>query len=68
VRPRGVEIETGAGVRSYPSATREEVPALVAELIEQGEDVYQVRLLSSSLEDAYLEAVGGPAQPARELT
>ena len=33
-----------------------------------GEDVYEVRLLSSSLEDAYLEAVGGPAQPARELT
>jgi ABC-2 type transport system ATP-binding protein len=68
VRPRGVEIETGAGLRSYPSATREEVPALVAELVEQGEDVYEVRLLSSSLEDAYLEAVGGPAQPARELT
>ena len=68
VRPRGVEIQTGAGLRSYPSATREEVPALVAELVEQGEDVYEVKLLSSSLEDAYLEAVGGPAQPARELT
>jgi hypothetical protein len=26
-----------------------------------------VRFLSSSLEDAYLEAVGGLAQPAREL-
>jgi ABC-2 type transport system ATP-binding protein len=67
VRPRGVEIDTGAGVRNYPSATREQVPALVAGLVEQGEDVYEVRLLSSSLEDAYLEAVGGPAQPAREL-
>ena len=68
VRPRGVEIETGTGLRSYPSATRTQVPAIVTELVERGEDVYEVRLLSSSLEDAYLEAVGGPAQPARELT
>jgi ABC-2 type transport system ATP-binding protein len=68
VRARGVEIETGAGLRSYPSATREQVPALVAELVERGEDVYEVRLLTSSLEDAYLEAVAGPAEPARELT
>jgi ABC-2 type transport system ATP-binding protein len=68
VRPRGVEIETGTGLHSYPSATRAQVPAIVTELVERGEDVYEVRLLSSSLEDAYLEAVGGPAQPARELT
>jgi ABC-2 type transport system ATP-binding protein len=67
VRPRGVEVETGAGLRSYPSAGREEVPAIVAELVAQGEDVYEVRLLSSTLEDAYLEAVGGPPEPAREL-
>jgi ABC-2 type transport system ATP-binding protein len=67
VRPRGVEIETGAGLRSYPTAVRDQVPALVADLVEQGEDVYEVRLLSSTLEDAYLEAVGGPSQPAREL-
>ena len=44
------------------------MPGLVAELVEQGEDVYEVQLLSSSLEDAYLEAVGGAAEPARELT
>ena len=67
VRPRGVEIETGSGLLSYPSAVRDEVPAIVAELVEQGEDVYEVRVLSSSLEDAYLEAVGGLAEPAREL-
>ncbi len=67
VRPRGVEIETGGGPRSYPSAVRDEVPAIVAELVEQGEDVYEVRVLSSSLEDVYLEAVAGPPQPAREL-
>jgi hypothetical protein len=40
----------------------------VAELVDEGEDIYEVRVLSSSLEDAYLEAVGGPPQPARELT
>ena len=67
VRPRGVEIDTGSGLLSYPRAVRDEVPAIVAELVEQGEDVYEVRVLSSSLEDAYLEAVGGLAQPAREL-
>jgi ABC-2 type transport system ATP-binding protein len=67
VRPRGVEIETGSGLLSYPRAVRDEVPAIVAELVEQGEDVYEVRVLSSSLEDAYLEAVGGLAQPAREF-
>ena len=67
VRPRGVEIETGSGLLSYPHAVRDEVPAIVADLVEQGEDVYEVRVLSSSLEDAYLEAVGGLAQPAREL-
>jgi ABC-2 type transport system ATP-binding protein len=68
VQPRGVEIETGTGLRSYPSATRAQVPAIVAELVEQGEEIYEVRVLSSTLEDAYLEAVGGAAQPARELT
>jgi ABC-2 type transport system ATP-binding protein len=68
VQARGVEIETGTGLLSYPSATRAQVPAIVAELVERGEDVYAVRVLSSSLEDAYLEAVADPAQPARELT
>jgi ABC-2 type transport system ATP-binding protein len=57
-RPRGVEIETGDGVRSYPDAAREEVPAIVAGLVEDGTRVYGVRLLASTLEDAYLEAVG----------
>ena len=56
--PQGVEVQTGAGLRSYPRARREEVPGIVAALVEAGEDVYEVRVLSSSLEDAYLEAVG----------
>ena len=57
-RPRGVEIQTGRGVRAFPEAGRDEVPRLVAGLVEAGEDVYEVRLLSSTLEEAYLEAVG----------
>ena len=56
--PQGVEVQTGVGLRSYPRARREEVPGIVAALVDAGEDVYEVRVLSSSLEDAYLEAVG----------
>jgi len=57
-RPRGVEVETGNGVRSFPQATREDVPRIVAELVAGGEQVYGVTVLASTLEDAYLEAVG----------
>ena len=57
-RPRGVEVETGDGVRSFPDAKREDVPRIVAELVSTGEQVYGVSLLASTLEDAYLEAVG----------
>ena len=44
--------------REFPDASREEVPGIVAELVAAGEQVYGVRLLASTLEDAYLEAVG----------
>ena len=57
-QPRGVEVHTGAGVRTYEQATRDEVPEIVAGLVAGGERVYEVRLLASTLEDAYLEAVG----------
>jgi ABC-2 type transport system ATP-binding protein len=57
-RPRGVEVDTENGVRSFPEAAREEVPAIVAGLVAEGTQVYGVRLLASTLEDAYLEAVG----------
>ena len=58
-RPGGVEVDTGDGVRNFDSARREDAPAIVAELVAAGERVYGVRVLSSSLEDVYLEAVGG---------
>jgi ABC-2 type transport system ATP-binding protein len=57
-RPRGVEVETGSGVRRFPKASREDVPRIVAELVSTGEQVYDVTLIASTLEDAYLEAVG----------
>jgi ABC-2 type transport system ATP-binding protein len=54
----GVEVVTGSGVRRWPDAGRDDAPRIVADLVAAGEDVYEVRLLRSSLEDAYLAAVG----------
>jgi ABC-2 type transport system ATP-binding protein len=56
-RARGVEVETGTGVRLFEGATREEAPAIVARLVAEGEQIYSVRVLATSLEDVYLEAV-----------
>ena len=58
-RPRGVELETDEGVRSIEGATRDDAPRLVDEAVAAGRRVYGVRVLSSTLEDVYLEAVGG---------
>jgi ABC-2 type transport system ATP-binding protein len=58
-RPRGVELDTDEGVRLVRSATREDAPRLVAEAVASGRQVFGVRVLSSTLEDVYLEAVGG---------
>ncbi len=53
----GVEVDTASGTRHWPDATREDAPRIVAELVAAGEAVYGVRVLRSSLEDAYLKAV-----------
>ena len=58
-RPRGVELETDAGLQTVAGATREDAPRLVAEAVAAGRRVYGVRVLTSTLEDTYLEAVGG---------
>jgi ABC-2 type transport system ATP-binding protein len=58
-RPRGVEIETDEGVRLVEGATREDAARLVAEAVAAGRQVYGVRVLTSTLEETYLEAVGG---------
>jgi ABC-2 type transport system ATP-binding protein len=57
--PGGVVIETASGVRRLPDARREDVPALVRELVSAGEEIYGVRVVSGTLEDAYLAAVVG---------
>jgi ABC-2 type transport system ATP-binding protein len=57
-RPQGVEVETNGGVRRYPDATREDIPAIVAALVADGEPVYGVRLVAPTLEEAYLRVVG----------
>jgi|SRR5581483_1651365 len=56
-RQGGVEVETGGGTRRFPDARRADVPRLVRELVAAGEDVYEVRVVASSLEDVYLEVV-----------
>jgi ABC-2 type transport system ATP-binding protein len=56
---RGVEVETANGVRRFPDARRDDVPALVAELVAAGERIYGVRVLTSTLEETYLQSVEG---------
>jgi ABC-2 type transport system ATP-binding protein len=57
-RPRGIELETDRGKRVV-DGTRDDVPRIVATVVGEGEQVYGVRVLTSTLEDEYLEAVGG---------
>jgi ABC-2 type transport system ATP-binding protein len=54
---RGVEVDLDGGVRAFPEASREQVPEIVAGLVGAGERVYGVRVLSSTLEETYLETV-----------
>jgi ABC-2 type transport system ATP-binding protein len=55
----GVEIETDSGVRRWPEAVRDEIPALVAGLVAEGRRVYAVRQLRNTLEEVYLRVVEG---------
>jgi len=57
--PSAVVVETGAGTRTFDGAVREDAPRIVADLVAAGEQVYGVEVRHSSLEDVYLEAVGG---------
>ena len=54
----GVEVVTGRGTRTFEQATREDIPRIVRELVEAGEDIYEIQVLRSTLEDTYLEVVG----------
>ena len=57
-RPRGVEVDVDGGTRLFEGAGRDDAPRIVADLVAAGEQVYGVRVRSSTLEDIYLEAVG----------
>jgi ABC-2 type transport system ATP-binding protein len=59
-RPGGVEVVTADGVQTFAAASREDIPAIVERLVHAGERVYEVRLVRSSLEDAYLDALEAP--------
>ena len=58
----GVEIETGGGLQRFPDATQADVPALVARLVAEGEEIFGVRAVTGTLEDAYLSLVGKDAR------
>jgi ABC-2 type transport system ATP-binding protein len=58
-KPHGVEVEVDGGVRRYEGTGREDAPRIVSELVAAGERVYGVRVLTSTLEEIYLEAVEG---------
>ncbi len=56
---RGVEIETDSGSRRWDEAGRDDIPALVAQLVAEGAHIYGVRTSKPTLEEVYLEAVRG---------
>jgi ABC-2 type transport system ATP-binding protein len=57
-RARGVEVTTEQGAQRFEDAEHEEIPRIVSELVAAGREIYEVRPLGSTLEDAYLEVVG----------
>ena len=58
-KPGGVLVETAAGLREFADAGREDVPRIVRELVAAGEEIFDVTVKRSTLEDTYLELVGG---------
>jgi ABC-2 type transport system ATP-binding protein len=63
-RSGGVEVDTANGTRRFRDARRDDVPAIVERLVAEGERIYEVRLLRTSLEDAYLAVIENAASPA----
>ena len=57
-RPRGIEVDVDGGTRVFPDAGRDDAPRIVRELVAAGEEVYGVRVLTTTLEQVYLEVVG----------
>jgi ABC-2 type transport system ATP-binding protein len=57
-RPRGVEVDVDGATRLFEGVGRDQVPGIVTRLVAAGEQVYGVRVLETTLEEIYLEAVG----------
>jgi ABC-2 type transport system ATP-binding protein len=57
-RPRGVEIDTANGTVRRDATSHDEIARIVRELVEGGAQIHAVRPLASTLEDAYVQAVG----------
>jgi ABC-2 type transport system ATP-binding protein len=53
--PAGSEIQTATGLRRFPYARREEIPLIVAALVTNGIDIYEITVIRSTLEDAFLQ-------------
>jgi hypothetical protein len=49
-------------VAQYADAVREDVPQLIERLVRDGRSVFGARVLTSTLEEVYVEAVGGETQ------
>ena len=62
-RAAGIEVETAAGIQSFPELKREEVPELVGRLVAEGERIYAIRQVTSTLEDFYIETVSEEEAP-----
>ncbi len=60
-RSGGVEIDTDDGTAHFAEATRDQVPQIVADIVARGARIYGVRVVKSSLEDVYLQAVESAA-------
>ena len=60
--PRGVEIDTDRGTEVHADAGRDDVPQFVEQLVRDGRKVYGVRVRTSTLEEVYVEAVGGETE------
>ncbi|HVS69165.1 MAG TPA: hypothetical protein VHE56_11480, partial [Mycobacteriales bacterium] len=54
----GVTVETDQGREEHAEVGRDEIPALVKQLVRAGRSVYAVEPHRSTLEDLYLELVG----------
>jgi ABC-2 type transport system ATP-binding protein len=61
-KPRGVEIETDRGLVTHADAARDDIPRLIEQLVRDGRKVFGARVLTSTLEEVYVEAVGGETQ------